>query len=257
MRMRTTLILCLLSVSFGVGSLSLIAVHGILRKQIRADVAADLQRSIVTYRNIRAQQQQTLEREASLLAALPVLKSLMTTVDPRTIQDGAAAFSRLSRGDLFALAGPDGAAIAVYEGGASLGGDPRPLIGASVFTGARQHWVLLDGRLYTVASQPLYFGSADNGTRLGYVLLGSSANRRMAQEVSQVAAAEVIFYANSVRVATTLDQHNAAHDAGLAGMRPLASYDPDGQDIWIGSEHFVGAASLLSGPADPGCSWWC
>jgi signal transduction histidine kinase len=247
MRMRTTLILCLLSVSFGVGSLSLVAVHSILRKQIRADVAADLQRSIVTYRNIRAQQQQTLEREASLLAALPVLKSLMTTVDPRTIQDGAAGFARLSGGELFALAGPDGAAIAVYEDGASAGADPRPLLGASVFTGAQQHWVLLHGRLYAVASQPLYFGSPANGTRLGYVLLGSPVNRRMAQEVSQVAAAEVIFYANGVRAATTFDEH----DPALTAIHPMGSYDPNGQDIWMGSGHFVGAAALLSGPADP------
>jgi signal transduction histidine kinase len=248
MRMRTTLILCLLSVSFGVGSLSLVAVHSILRKQIRADVAADLQRSIVTYRNIREQQQQTLEREASLLAALPVLKSLMTTTDPRTIEDGAAGFSLLSGGDLFALAGPDGAAIAVYEDGTSTGGDdPRALPGPTVFAGAQQHWVLLHGRLYAVAAQPLYFGSADNGTRLGYVLLGSSVNRRMAQEVSQVAAAEVIFYANGTRVATTLDEH----DAALEGMHPMVSYTPLGQDIWMGSEHFVGAAALLSGPSDP------
>lgn len=247
MRMRTTLILCLLAVSFGVGSLSLVAVHSILRKQIRADVAADLQRSIVTYRNIRAQQQQTLEREVSLLAALPVLKSLMTTVDPRTIRDGGAGFSRLSGGELFALAGPDGAAIAVYENGALAGDDPRALIGAQVFTGAQQHWVLLHGRLYVIASQPLYFGSADSGTRLGYVLLGSSVNLRMAQEVSQVAAAEVIFYANGTRVATTFDEHAAA----LRALQPVASYDPDGQDIWMGRQHFVGAAALLSGPADP------
>lgn len=247
MRMRTTLILCLLVVSFGMGALSLVAVHSILRKQIRADVAADLQRSIVTYRNIRAQQQQTLAREVSLLASLPVLKSLMTTADPRTIQDGAAGFSRLSGGDLFALAGPDGTPIAVYEGEVSGGVDPRPLIGPQVFTGAQQHWVLLGGRLFAVASQPLYFGSEASGTRLGYVLLGSSVNRRMAQEVSQVAAADVIFSANGARVATTLDEHAPV----LTAVHLPASYDAAGQDIWMGREHFVGAAALLSGPSDP------
>jgi signal transduction histidine kinase len=69
----------------------------------------------------------------------------------------------------------------------------------------------------------------------------------MAQEVSQVAAADVIFYANGARVATTLDEHARA----LESMQPLASYAPAGQDIWLGSEHYVGAAALLSGPADP------
>jgi signal transduction histidine kinase len=42
------LLLCLLSVSFGVGSLSLVIVHNILRKQIRSEINTDLQRSMDT-----------------------------------------------------------------------------------------------------------------------------------------------------------------------------------------------------------------
>src|ERR1700744_5588296 len=94
MRIRTTLLLSLLSVSFGVESLSLVIVHSILEKQIRRDIDSGLQRSIDTFHNIQAQQEQTLRREASLLAALPVLKSLMTTLDAKTIQDGAVAYYR-------------------------------------------------------------------------------------------------------------------------------------------------------------------
>ena len=70
-RMRTTLLVCLVSISFGVIALSLTIVHNILQKQVRRDISADLERSISTLRNIQAQRQQMLSREASLLAALP------------------------------------------------------------------------------------------------------------------------------------------------------------------------------------------
>ena len=123
--MRTTLLVCLVSISFGVIALTLTIVHNILQKQVRRDISADLERSISTLRNIQAQRQKMLTREASLLAALPVLKSLMTTSDERTIRDGAADFYELSGGDMFALADGNGKPVAVYEGGAAR--DPGSL----------------------------------------------------------------------------------------------------------------------------------
>lgn len=249
MRMRTTLLLSLLSVSFGVASLSLVIVHSILEKQIRRDIDSGLQRSIDTFHNIQAQQEQTLRREASLLAALPVLKSLMTTLDAKTIQDGAVAYYRLSGGDLFALADPAGTPVAVFENGASWpAAELVNFAGPAVFRGAEQHYLLVRGRLYMVAAEPLYFGSETSGTRLGYVLLGYAVNRRSAEEVSQVASAAAVFRANQTIVATTLD-------AGAAGaLAQQLSAARDGlirHDVWLGREHFVGATTLLSGPADP------
>jgi signal transduction histidine kinase len=250
MRMRTTLLLCLLSVSFGVASLSLVIVHSILEKQIRRDIAADLQRSIVTFRNIQTQQQQMLFREVSLVAALPYLKSLMTTSDAQTIRDGAAGFFSLSGGDLFVLADPNGTAIALFENG-DVRSSPAPqsLISPSIFASTQPHYLLLRGRLYSVASQPLYFGSATGGSRLGYVLLGYAVNRRVAQEVSQVASAEVVFYANGTRVAATLDERAEVPKTVRTGTLP--SPGAAGQDIWLGREHFVGDSAMLSGAADP------
>jgi len=250
MRMRTTLLLCLLSVSFGVAALSLVIVHGILQKQIRRDIVADLERSNVTFRNIQAQQQQVLSHEATLVAALPYLKSLMTTADAQTIRDGAAGFFSLSGADLFVLADPKGAAIALFENGAAPGGtDPQSLIRPSVFGSPDQHYLLLRGHLFEIASQPLYFGSAQGGTNLGYVLLGYAVNRRVAQEVSQVASAEVAFYADGARVATTLDEN--APEPVMARKGGVLDSDADGRDIWLGREHYVGDSATLSGPSDP------
>jgi signal transduction histidine kinase len=249
-RMRTTLLVCLVSISFGVIALTLTIVHNILQKQVRRDISADLDRSISTLRNIQAQRQQMLAREVSLLAAHSMLKSLMTTSDERTIRDGAADFYELSGGDLFALADGNGKPVTVYEGGAAR--DPASLSQSFIpqIHGALQpSYVTVRGNLFEVAVQPLYFGGAASGTRLGYVLLGYAVDRRIAEEVSQATSAEVIFYADKAMVATTLDDRYKAESAKQ--NENLLSSGAQDSDIWIGGEHFVHAAVLLSGTAEP------
>jgi signal transduction histidine kinase len=250
MRMRTTLLLCLVSISFGVLSLNLVITHGILQKQIRRDIAADLGRSIVTFRNIQAQRHQMLLREVSLLAALPVLKSLMTTSDEQTIRDGAAEYARLSAGDLFALAEQDGKPVAVFEGGYSWNADTvANSIRPAAFMASQPHYLLLGGSLFEVASQPLYFGPPVTGTRLGYVMLGYAVNRQVVEEVSQAASADVIVFAGKAMVATTLDQSYRAE--GAKRTEALLADRPVPGDIWFGRERFVHASASLASSPDP------
>ena len=249
-RMRTTLLISLVTISFGVIALTLTIVHNILQKQVRRDISADLERSISTLRNIQAQRQQMLGREVSLLAALPVLKSLMTTSDERTIRDGAADFYELSGGDLFALADGNGKPVAVYEGGASR--DPASLsqsIIPEIHGIPQPRYVMVRGNLFEVAAQPLFFGAAASGIRLGYVLLGYSVDRRLAEEVSQATSAEVIFYADKVMVATTLDDRYKSESAKRS--EDLLSSGAQEADTWFGGERFMHAAVLLSGTGEP------
>ncbi len=248
-RMRTTLLVCLVSISFGLIAVTLAIVHNVLQKQVRSDISADLERSISTLHNIQAQRQRMLTREASLLAALPVLKSLMTTSDERTIRDGGAEFYELSGGDLFGLADGNGKLIAVYEAGASR--DPAELSQSDIprMPGAADpSYLIMRGNLYEVAVQPLYFGNATAGTRLGYVLLGYAVDRRLAEEVSQATSAEVIFYAKRTMVATTLDERYKAES--VQRTDDLLSSGA-GEDTRFGGERFLHAAVLLSGTSEP------
>ncbi len=250
LRMRTTLLVCLLSLSFGVVALSVIIVLNLLQKQVRRDISADLERSISTLRNIQEQRQQMLSREVSLLAALPYLKSLMTTSDERTIRDGAGDYYELSGGDLFALADGDGKPVALYEGGSSReASDLSPSLIPQMHGSVRPSYVMVRGSLFEVAIQPLYFGATGTGTRLGYVLLGYSVDRRLAEEVSQATSAEVIFYANKTMVATTLDDRYRAESARRT--EDLLFSGAQEGDTWLGGEHFVHATVLLSGMSEP------
>ncbi len=88
LRMRTTLLVPLLVLSFGVTVISLLVIRTIVEQQTQINLASDLQHSVMTYRNLQQHQQQMLARETALLADLPSLKALMTTHDTPTIADG-------------------------------------------------------------------------------------------------------------------------------------------------------------------------
>jgi signal transduction histidine kinase len=250
MRMRTTLLLCLLSVSTGVATLTLVIVHTVLEKQIQRNIAADLDHSIATFANLQSQEKRMLQREVSLVAALPVLKSLMTSSDPRTIRDGATDFFALSGGDVFALADAAGTTVALFEKDAA---PPEPgyesAIAPGDYASSTCHYLLLRGTLYLVAAQPLYFGPASSGTRLGYVLLGYAINRATAQGVSQAASAAVAFYAGQSLVATNLD--TARREQAIAAAPAFLQTTSGGAEVRLGGERFVFASTLVSGPHDP------
>src|SRR6202046_5828619 len=120
LRMRTTLLIPLLVLSFGCTLLSLLVIRTIVEQQTQTNLASDLQHSVKTYRNLQHQQRELLARESALLADLPSLKSLMTTYDPRTIEDGGGGFWQVSGCDFFALLDQNGKLIAAYNRGAPL-----------------------------------------------------------------------------------------------------------------------------------------
>jgi signal transduction histidine kinase len=254
MRMRTTLLLSLLAVSFGLTALSLIVIHTSLQKQIRQALALDLHRSIATFENLQDQRREMLDREATLLADLPSLKALMTVLlrpargNERTVRDQGVEFWRDSGAAFFSLAEPSGKVIARYEKGL-----PPQILEAPVdlqndfITSPGPHYVLSGNRLYEVVSKPLYFGSAAEGSLLGYVAIGYAIDNQVAREVGEAAAAEVVFAADDAVVASTLDPNRIKESM----LRDLPHETLDGADIRLGKERFIEASPLLSRADSP------
>ncbi len=229
MRMRTMLLLPLLLLPILLTSASLLALRTQMRRQMRESLASDLAHSAAAYRNLERQRRQALSREALLLSYQPSLRALMTTGDPRTIQDEGGAYARLSGADLFALLNPDGKVVALYGKGSSTalaehltdllagsGRGPRPEAADSY---------LFDGQqLFEVAAQPIYFGSPDAGSILGYVAIGSRIDDSVARQVSQTADSEIAFAVGTKIVSGTLD----AEDQRAISARPeLSAQDAD------------------------------
>jgi signal transduction histidine kinase len=250
MRMRTKLLLCLLTVSFGLTALSLVVIRTSLQRHTRERLNSDLSNSLNTFQNLQAQRREMLRREAALLADLPSLKALMTSGDTRTIQDGGAEFWKVSGSDFFALVRPDGNVQALYDDApagdrTAVENQLRNALSSSV-----QHTYLLDhGRLYESFFEPLYFGRRTNGTLLGYVAMGYEINDSVAREVGQVAAADVVFYANGAVASSTLRGRREANVSGLA--ETFSKSGTQAEDTYPGGEHYLAASVPLSENRSP------
>jgi signal transduction histidine kinase len=249
LRMRTTLLIPLLLLSFGCTPISLLILQTIVRQQARASLASDLQHSVQTYQNLSRQRRELLVRESALLADLPSLKALMTA-DSRTITDGGTEFWRVSGRDFFALLDRDGNLIVSYNRGAPL---DKAKVAEGLESGLRRAedtaLLAIDGRLYEISTQPLVFGNRDDGSQLGFVAVGYAVDENVAREVSEAAAAEVTFTVGTRIVASTLQpalQRQLVTQAGGLLRGPT-----ENRNIRLGREDYLAASVPLSETGEP------
>jgi signal transduction histidine kinase len=243
-RMRTTLMVSLLAVSLGLTVTCLFIIRVTVQQEISKRLQADLDHSLVTFRNIANQRSHMLGREAALLADLPSLKALMSTQHAQTIQDGSEEFWAISGSDFFALTSANGMLFTYSNHGAKLN-DAAVNRGlqACMTSGEEDCMIAFGDSLYELSIQPLYFGPPQNGSYLGYVIIGYAIDRQVAAEVSEAADAGVTFLVNGEIAATTLpasrldDLRLQSHtlDAGSAAPRSLQ----------LGGERYIAAGVTL------------
>jgi signal transduction histidine kinase len=243
-RTRVLLLISLVLIVAGTTASSLLIVRNRLQHHVQETLAADLQHSVGTFQDIEAHRRSALEQESSLLASLPSLKALMTTSDPRTITDDAVDFWKTSGNDLFALIDANGRVLSANAQGENntdrLKGDLQAEVGDP-----SRHYLLSGGQLYEYSMRPLYFGSAANGTLLGYVVSGYAVDHRLLQEVGRGAGAEAAFVAGKDIVASTLPKPKRDLLQGMVG-----SLREDNQEIAnLGSERYLATTKDMSNGA--------
>jgi signal transduction histidine kinase len=244
LRMRTTLLIPLLILSFGCTLLSLLVIRTIVQQQTQTNLASDLQHSVKTYRNFQRQQRELLARESALLADLPSLKSLMTTYDQRTIEDGGTEFWQVSGCDFFALLDQNGKLIAAYNRGAVLN---HSKVAQGLETGIHTSepvLLALDDRIYEISTQPLYFGSKEHGTLLGFVAVGYAIDEHVARAVSEAAAAEVAFTVGGKVVVSTLE--TALQQQLIVRGGELLQLPTENKKIQLGKVDYLAASQRLA-----------
>ena len=246
-RTRVLLLTSLVLIIAGTTASSLLIVRSRLQRHVQEVVAADLQHSVETFQDIEAHRRTTLDQESSLLASLPSLKALMTTNDPRTITDDAVDFWKTSGNDLFALADANSRVLSANaEGVDNTDRLKRDL--QAVIDDQGSHYLLSGGRLYEYSVRPLYFGSAANGTLLGYVVSGYAVDHRLLQEVGRGAGAEAAFIAGNDIVASTLSKEKRKP---LQGMVASLRQNSDGI-LSIGGERYLASTrDMTNGAGTP------
>ncbi len=118
-----------------------------------------------------------------------------------------------------------------------------------------RHWWYVEGHLYEVFLQDIYFGPASGRQVLGYLVLGYEIDDRVARDLSRVAASEVAFrYGDSI-VRSTL---KPAQESELLRVAPrtAAGGPPQGDQIRLGEERFLASAVDLPAPGAPALTLW-
>jgi signal transduction histidine kinase len=243
-RMRTTLMVSLLTVSLALTATCLLIIRVSVQQEIRKGLDSDLEHSLGTFRNIARQRNHMLSREAALLADLPSLKALMTTQDPHTIQDGSAEFWTVSGSDFFALSDANGRLLTHSNRGPALSDGVIASGVQACMTYFEDPCMIVFGQsLYELSIQPLYFGPSVNRSQLGYVVLGYAIDHQVAREVSEAAAADVAFLVGEDVAATTVATARLP-DLSMR-TQTLDATSVFSQRIRLGGETYMAAASKL------------
>jgi signal transduction histidine kinase len=255
-RLRTKFLLSMVVVSAALTFTTLLVVRRTVQQEVRLGIQRDLQNSVSAFHNFQKQREVTLERSAALLADLPNVRALMTTHDPATIQDASRDLWQLAGSDLLLLADSSGKVMALQAAPQEItvreGQDFFPLVVSREET---RHWWYVEGHLYEVFLQDIYFGPASGHQVLGYLLLGYEIDDRVARELSRVAASEVAFrYGDSI-VRSTL---KPAQESELLRVAPrtAAGGPPQGDQIRLGQERFLATAVDLPTPGTPALNLW-
>jgi signal transduction histidine kinase len=239
------LVFAMALVTILVTGLSLLLIRHELREEVSENLSQDLTHSVTAFEDMQGERISALDRENALLANLPTLKALMTSRDDLTIQDGAVEFWNTSGNDLFALADSSGRVIADYTRGSSSDAALRQGL-SSLLTTPGKHYLIDGNSLYACSVRPLYFGSEETGTLLGYVISGASIERTVRQ-ISSPTGAEAAFLSGGQVVASTLDP------ATLTDVvrQPRLLFGKPGAPATVesGSTHYLAAAQDLSSSA--------
>ena len=244
-RTYVLLVLGMALVTLTVTSLCVLIIRYRWRAQVTSDLSRDLEHSVTSFQDLQTERLRALERENALLAELPTLKALMTSKDDLTIQDGMVVFWHISGTDLFALADSRGRIVTAK----TKDGLPNVTLQdglKKLLVTSDQHY-LTDGKsLYACSLRPLYFGSDEDGTLLGYVISGVSIERTV-QQISQLTGVEATFLSSGKIVASTLKPSLQASFSRLASSLSGNPLTP--ARVKLGNARFLAATEDLSSTA--------
>jgi signal transduction histidine kinase len=205
-----------------------------VRGELRRQIAEATESSASDFVHLQQQQSAELARSATLLAELPILKSLMTAPDSATIQDASTEFRDLSDTDLLLLARPNGEVAAVHVGGgggmsyASAG----KLLQASLQRREEAGLWQEGNEIYLAVTRPIISGVGAESNTLGYLVLGKRIDDSVAKELGSFAGSEVLLTAGEAVIAST-QRFDAAQ------LQAIYRHTGDGSDVRLGDRHYA------------------
>lgn len=223
---------------------SMLLIRNRLLQEVTEGLSANLERSVATFQDLQAQRLKGLDRENALMADQVTLKALMTTNDPRTIENEAVDFRNRSGSDLFALADTQGHVIAAFANSSTPDAQLADDLHA-VLESPNALYLVSGNRLFACSVRPLYFGSEARGTVLGYVISGFAIDRSVLEEISRATMVDATFISSGHALASTLPP--STQDS--LSRQPLPPALSAGPSIDLGGEKYLAVTTDLTARA--------
>lgn len=234
-KLRTKFLLALALISALLTSAMLLMVRQRVQMRVREQLTQELRNSLQTFQALQAQRETTLQGTAALLATLPPLMAAMTSQDTATIQDASKSFWDMSGSQLFVMADQEGQVQALHSSASGVSGPAMegPL-GRTLESKRERDWWFVNGHLFQVFVQPIYFGARPENPQIGVLAIGFEVDAKVAGELSRIASSQVAFhYGDALAVST------------IAGVKAGAG----AEQVTLGGEQFLASSVRLS-PAD-------
>jgi signal transduction histidine kinase len=249
LRLRTRFLLSMLLVTAGLTITSLLLVRRTVERNLRQGIAVNLHNSVSAFQDFRHERETMLTSYVALLADIPLTRAIMTSADPVTIQDASQDVWQHARSssDLFVLVDRNGKVVALHTKTPGFTRDAaQKYLQQSLDESEADstHWWYGGHHLYQAFVQPIYRGSATEGTLLGFLVIGYEINERLAVQVGKVAGSQVAFSYGDEVVATTLTGEQTQGGSFPSLMAGAIQGDP--RDVEIGKERFLATSVLLS-----------
>ena len=235
MKLRPKFLLALLPILVGITFFSYTVVTVICWRQIRKLTLENLSSSQLAFETFERRRDAQAKQVSELLAAEPSVQALMTTRDPDTIQDGSGFLRLLLDNDLLVLCDRDGKVMAVQGAPNANRTVAQKWLANALQTPEERKWWLVNGHLYEVFLQPIYFGVPSNRHVLGLLGLGYEIDDQVAGEIGKIAASQVAFEYGGEIIASSFPRHNA----NLVQTTLTQSHQ---SEIVIAGAHFLSTA---------------
>jgi len=250
-RLRTKFLFSLILVGVGLTAGTLLIARQTAEQQVRLQIDQDLRNSVYTFRNVQKLRESSLTHSAQLLADLPILKALMTTNHPATIQDASLELWRLAGSDLLVLAGRSGKIVALHSKASDFERDEaQESLTGSLEKELGGHWWFCSKHLFEVSIQPIYVGQRSENQVQGYLVVGYEIDDGVARELSQVAASQVAFLFGNTLVRSTLSPVQETDLIQRAG-HGISEKATEPSEIQLGQERFLATKVDLASDVKP------
>lgn len=231
--LRIQLLLVTAAIFAALTATILFVVRQSVRGELRRQIAEATESSASDFVRLQQQKSDELERSATLLAELPILKSLMTAPDSATIQDASTEFRDLSDSDLLLLARPDAEVVAIHVGGSGMTStSAAKLLKASLHRREDAGLWQEGNEIYLIVTRPIISGTGAESNTLGYLVLGKRIDDSVAKELGSYAGSEVLLTAGDAVIAAT--QHFSGSQ-----LQAIYKYNGDQGDVRLGDRHYA------------------